>query len=202
MSEHIVWQDAHTLAVGGRGWPDATWNRLPARAQALVPPDLWEKSTQPAGVWVGFHTTAPTVHVHWRVTNPELGRHNAPAIGQSGLDVYARDAAGRWRGLTVGLPTARDNLGPPIAGMQPGHPEYLVYLPIRNALEVLEFGVAPGEQLMPAPAFTGLPLVYYGTSIVPGQGASRPGMGHASILGRRLDRPVINLGFGVVKRVL
>src|SRR5690606_24273204 len=39
------------------------------------------------------------------------------------------------------------------------------------------------------------PLVFYGTSITQGGCASRPGMVHTAILGRRLDRPVINLGF-------
>ncbi len=35
----------------------------------------------------------------------------------------------------------------------------------------------------------------YGTSITQGACASRPGMVHTAILGRRFDRPVINLGF-------
>jgi lysophospholipase L1-like esterase len=39
------------------------------------------------------------------------------------------------------------------------------------------------------------PLVFYGTSITQGGCASRPGMAYAAILGRRLDRPTINLGF-------
>lgn len=39
------------------------------------------------------------------------------------------------------------------------------------------------------------PVVFYGTSITQGGCASRPGMVHTALLGRRLDRPVINLGF-------
>ena len=39
------------------------------------------------------------------------------------------------------------------------------------------------------------PILIYGTSITQGACASRPGMCHTAILGRRLDRPVINLGF-------
>jgi lysophospholipase L1-like esterase len=39
------------------------------------------------------------------------------------------------------------------------------------------------------------PLVFYGTSITQGGCASRPGMVHTAILGRRFERPVINLGF-------
>ncbi|MEW6752364.1 MAG: SGNH/GDSL hydrolase family protein, partial [Candidatus Latescibacterota bacterium] len=39
------------------------------------------------------------------------------------------------------------------------------------------------------------PLVFYGTSITQGGCASRPGMAHVALLGRWLDRPVVNLGF-------
>ena len=39
------------------------------------------------------------------------------------------------------------------------------------------------------------PVVVYGTSITQGCCASRPGMSYTAILGRRLDVPVINLGF-------
>ena len=37
--------------------------------------------------------------------------------------------------------------------------------------------------------------VFYGTSITHGGCASRPGMAYPAIVGRRLDRPVVNLGF-------
>jgi len=48
------------------------------------------------------------------------------------------------------------------------------------------------EPLAPRP---GKPLVFYGTSIMHGACASRPGMALPAILGRRFDRPTINLGF-------
>ena len=39
------------------------------------------------------------------------------------------------------------------------------------------------------------PIVFYGTSIVQGGCAARPGMAYPAILGRRFDRPTLNLGF-------
>ena len=47
----------------------------------------------------------------------------------------------------------------------------------------------------PVPRRTAKPIVYYGTSIVQGVGVSRPGRALPAILGRQLERPVINLGF-------
>ncbi|HWB52831.1 MAG TPA: SGNH/GDSL hydrolase family protein, partial [Tepidisphaeraceae bacterium] len=38
-------------------------------------------------------------------------------------------------------------------------------------------------------------LLFYGTSITQGGVASRPGMCFVNILGRRLDRPILNFGF-------
>ena len=37
--------------------------------------------------------------------------------------------------------------------------------------------------------------MFYGTSITHGACASRSGMTHVAILGRRFERPVLNLGF-------
>ena len=39
------------------------------------------------------------------------------------------------------------------------------------------------------------PVVFYGTSILQGGCASRPGMAHTNIISRRLNRECINLGF-------
>ena len=60
-------------------------------------------------------------------------------------------------------------------------------------MEALELGVleqAKFEELAPR---TGKPIVFYGTSITHGASASHPGMVHTAILGRRLEKPVVNL---------
>src|SRR6185436_9019207 len=56
-------------------------------------------------------------------------------------------------------------------------------------------GVPPGAKFEPLAPRTDKPIVFYGTSITHGASASRPGMAHPAILGRRFERPVINLGF-------
>src|SRR5262249_23641262 len=62
----------------------------------------------------------------------------------------------------------------------------------------VEIGIPKDSKLGRAPARPPQkqkPIVFYGTSITQGGCASRPGMVHTAILGRRLDRPIINLGF-------
>ena len=84
------------------------------------------------------------------------------------------------------------------SGIPPGKREYLLYLPLYNGVSSVEIGIPKTSSLEKAPAYPAArskPIVFYGTSITHGACASRPGMPHPSILGRRFQRPVINLGF-------
>jgi lysophospholipase L1-like esterase len=121
-----------------------------------------------------------------------------PATGVSGLDLYAR-LDGRWRWLGVGQPSeAPTNAATLASGLPEGRREYLLYLPLYNGVSSVELGLPEGHALAKAPSRPddhAKPIVFYGTSITQGGCASRPGMVHTAILGRRLDRPVINLGF-------
>ncbi len=117
-----------------------------------------------------------------------------PATGVSGVDLYARDSAGKWRWVQVTKPDKQEVRAEIIKDLAPGFREYAAYLPLYNGVEFLKIGVPAGAK------FEGLaprarPIVFYGTSITHGASASRPGMVHTAILGRRFDRPVVNLGF-------
>jgi hypothetical protein len=61
----------------------------------------------------------------------------------------------------------------------------------------VEVGVVEGETVEAGPARgAGVkPVVFYGSSILQGGCASRPGMAYPAIVGRRLDWPVINQGY-------
>ena len=85
-----------------------------------------------------------------------------------------------------------------VSGLAELEREFLLYLPLYNGVSAVEIGVPGNRELQagaPRPASRSKPIVFYGTSITQGGCASRPGMVHTAILGRRLDRPVINLGF-------
>jgi hypothetical protein len=116
-------------------------------------------------------------------------------IGASGLDLYARDDAGKWRWVGVARPDKKVIRQEIIAGLKPGLREYALYLPLYNGVEKLAVGVPPGAKFEPLAPRPEKPIVFYGTSITHGASASRPGMCHPAILGRRFDRPVVNLGF-------
>ena len=120
-----------------------------------------------------------------------------PATGVSGLDLYVRDM-GVWRWIANGRPGGQHTESLLADNIPDGRHEFMVYLPLYNGLESLEIGVAPSATLAKGPARPAgkdRPILFYGTSITHGGCASRTGMAYPSILSRRLDMPIINLGF-------
>ena len=199
----LSWIDADDLVVEGRAFDERakTFDRLPGRAEGVVRDPVWNLSRHSAGMLIRFQTDAPDIHVRWTLSNDQLGMPHMPATGVSGVDLYARADHGRWRWVGNGRPTAVENSARLMSGSAPAKGdsrEYLLYLPLYNGTEKLEIGVPEGyEVVMPPdrPEDRRKPVVFYGTSITHGGCASRPGMTHVAILGRRFDRPVVNLGF-------
>ena len=194
----LAWVDVQAFGWGveGKGWHDTEryFDRLPAKAKDKVRKAVWGLSRHSAGMCVRFETEATALSAKWTLLSKSLAMNHMPATGVSGLDLYAQDAQGRWRWVAVGRPTRQSNKARLVGGIPAGRRAWMLYLPLYNGTNALEIGVKPGTYLRPLPARP-KPIVFYGTSIMQGGCASRPGMVHSAILGRRLDRPTLNLGF-------
>ncbi|MBT3569273.1 MAG: hypothetical protein HN494_10545 [Opitutae bacterium] len=193
------WRDVTEWGVEGRGWADqerTRWfDRFPVKAEGKVTKAVWNLSRHSAGMMVRFKTDATTIRAKWKLLSSRLGMPHMPPSGVSGLDLYARDAKGQWRWAAATKPNKQRMEATLLSGIAPGMREYALYLPLYNGTESLDVGVLKGakfESLAPRKA---KPLVFYGTSITHGACASRPGLAHPAILGRRLEIPVINIGF-------
>jgi lysophospholipase L1-like esterase len=119
------------------------------------------------------------------------------AAAVSGVDLYVREN-GRWLWCGVGKPDKSSvNEQKIIGNMTRREREFRLYLPLYNGVETVEIGLPQNASIAAAPSEVKniKPVVFYGTSIVQGASASRPGMAYPSILGRKLNRPAINLGF-------
>jgi len=208
----LAWHDVTQWGVEGRAWEDRErlryFDRLPVAAKEEAAKildfygkfSLWDLSRCSAGMMARFRSDATTFYVRYRLLNAELALAHMPATGVSGVDLYARDESGRWRYVQGNKPKAQDFEGEIISGLTSGNREYALYLPLYNGVESLEIGVPKGNR------FQGLvprskPMAFYGTSITQGGVASRSGICHTAILGRRLDRPVLNLGFSGTGRM-
>jgi len=200
----VVWHDARALGVGGKGWGDTArfYDRLPARAEAMIPEGPWLMSLHAAGLYVGFRTAASAIHARWTLGCEQLEADCMCRAGMSGLDLYAEDAGGRWRWLAFGSPTGMETPDVLLAADLPaGMRGYLLYLPLFNNVASLRIGISEGAAITGIVPFPGRAIAYYGTSIVHGYSASRPGMCHAAQLGRRLNRPMLNLGLAGAARM-
>ncbi len=193
-----TWFDVQTIGVEGKGWTETKeyYHRLPAKAEGVVREPVWNLSRQSSGLSVMFETDATEIRARWRLESAELTYPTMPASGASGLDLYARDAAGRWRwaGATRQI-RSHEQEDVLAGGIDPGPHVFRIYLPLANVVQSLEIGVPAGATFTPLAPRAEKPLVFYGTSICHGHSASRTGMTHPAILGRRFDLPMINLGF-------
>ena len=194
---NVDWHDVTQWGVEGRAWPEMErlrwFDRFPAAAQKTVTSAVWNLSRDSTGMMVRFKTDATAIHVHYKVVKTALGMPHMPATGVSGVDLYARDDAGKWRWVQVTRPATQEIKAEIIKDLAPGFREYAAYLPLYNGVEFLHIGVTKGARFEGLAPRSEKPIVFYGTSITHGACASRPGMVHTAILGRRFDTPVINL---------
>ncbi|MBL30129.1 MAG: acetylhydrolase, partial [Flavobacteriaceae bacterium] len=191
--------------IEGQAWPGETdnfYDRLPVKSKNKIPPYVWELGTQSAGLVIRFRSNSNEIKVRYQTKNKNYSLNHMPATGSSGIDLYAIDADGKklWVSSTFGR-SFKDTIQYNYTKLIPNDNynqlgrEYRLYLPLYNKVEWMEIGVKNNSNFSLLNARKEKPIVVYGTSIAQGACASRPGMAWASILGRRMDRPIINLGF-------
>lgn len=199
IENNVAWYNVEDWGVEGRGWSGDQlaryFDRLPASAEGKVRGPVWNLSRHSAGMAVRFKTNASEIRVNYTLLNKNLSMSHMPATGVSGADLYAKDDEGRWRWVKVARPNAQTVKTVLATGIDPGDREYMIYLPLYNGVQAFSVGVPKDASFKGlAPRSEGT-ILFYGTSITHGACASRPGMPHPAIIGRRMDRPVINLGF-------
>lgn len=198
-NDPLRWYDARDLTVEGRGWNDVAeyYDRLPAKAEKIVRGSVWGLSRNSAGMCVRFTADTPSIAVRWKLRSPKLEMPHMAATGVSGVDLYGRTEDGTWRWIAVGKPTGAETKASLATTLPAGKREYRVYLPLYNGVSSVEIGLPETATIAKTDHASAKlkPVVFYGTSIMHGACASRTGMSQSSIIGRRLDRPIINLGF-------
>lgn len=187
--------------IHGRAWNEEigkNFNRLPERHKKNVRQAVWYLSQQSAGMYIKFYTNSNKIHIKYDVSGPHALPH-MPATGVSGIDLYSTNADGnqywcsgiyqfgdsilfQYNDLTY---NNTDSIGN----------EFTLFLPLYNNVKTLQIGVEANSQFHFLFPSIERPIVIYGTSIAQGACASRPGMAWGNILQRKLDTPIVNLGF-------
>jgi lysophospholipase L1-like esterase len=183
----------------GKAWQSADsanyYNRLPAAAEKEVRKEVWNLAKQTAGEYLDFNTTAQKIVIKYQI-NGSKSLDNMPTLGVSGVDLYVQDIQNKWHWIKAAY-SFKDTVTYSYENFDRALKikKFRLYLPLYNSPKWLKIGVAANADFKVEEANEKLPLIFYGTSIMQGASASRPGMAWLNILGRKLDQPVINLGF-------
>lgn len=202
LEAEIVYTDASAFPLFGKAYEGTSadisrYQRLPQSLEGISRPPLWKLGLNSAGLFIRFRSDAPEIYARWESMFKNSMNHMADT-GTRGLDLYTLEN-GEWVFARSGRPSKEKVTTTQIIGnMKPAMREYLLYLSLYDGVSALKIGVQKGYALenpaVESPS-TEKPIVMYGTSILQGGCASRPGMAFTNIIGRRLNKVVINLGF-------
>ena len=197
----VVYHNATEFPLYGqaaRVSPEHPFRRLPDYLEGVTRVHVWELGCHSAGLYVRFRSDAREIHAKW--TNTGNHMPHMTDCGTGGLDLYAQ-IDGEWVFVGSGFnwgAISTNHERKLVGNMESVMREYMLYLSLYDEVKALEIGVPEGY-VIEGPGLNSPvaehPIVMYGTSILQGGCASRPGMAFTNILARRFDRTVINLGF-------
>ena len=193
----LLYRDASVFPLLGKA-TDATltrYERLPASLESVSRKPLWDLGRNSAGLALRFRSNSTCIGAKWEVRDNRSMNHMTPT-GIKGLDLYCLQD-GKWVFAGSGRPQGKVNEATIVKNMDPEEREYLLYLSLYDGVTSLAIGVDSLSTLDQPTVDLPVrekPVVFYGTSILQGGCASRPGMAHTNILERWLNRECINLG--------
>ncbi|RXF68034.1 SGNH/GDSL hydrolase family protein [Arcticibacter tournemirensis] len=196
----LVYYDAVAFPLFGKlsDKTETRYERLPASLKTITRPAVWELGKNTAGLYIRFASNTTRVGLKWTLTVNRAMNHMT-ATGVKGFDLYCFIDE-KWQFVNSARPNSSNgsNEATIVSNMTADEKEFLLYFPLYDGVKRLEIGIdtasqiLPPKQKLPRPEN---PVICYGTSILQGGCASRPGMTHTNILSRWLNRELINLGF-------
>lgn len=184
----------HKLSVHGKYFePSEQFHRVDTAKYSKMPANVKKLFTNSAGLFVTFKSNTGLLFAKWCVTDKKTGL-NLTAIANKGLDVYIKNAKGKWQyaGSKGTIETCEKAVVlEALGGMEK---EFLVYLPLYDETKSLEIGVEEGASFVELANPFRKNIIIYGSSIVHGASASRSGMAYPAILSRRTGYNFINFG--------
>ena len=177
------------------------YHRIPEEITAPLNADLCNKSKMAAGARVRFSTDSPYIAIRARFL--ETGRTNvAPLLATAGFDLYIDGEFGSRFVKEFRMPyDIKDGYEQIITLEASDMRSYTIYFPISSIVASLEVGLKPGSALDAPVAYRDIdPITIYGSSIVHGFSAMRPGLTYPAMISRALNADYRNFGFGGVAK--
>lgn len=206
----LKFYDALQFRMINKGWntTETPYFRIPAELKEVCRPTLYERLRCTSGEGFRFRTNSHCVAIRYNLLTNMHMAHMADT-GIKGTDLYIWDETDqKWQFVNCNRPV-RDY------SWKPGEPrkdsiqskvyvdkldgkmhEYMIYLPLYDGVNWVEIGVEKGAKIeqpkMNNPRKE-KKFVFYGTSIMQGGCACRPGMVSTSILQRNLNVECVNV---------
>ncbi|MFA5859306.1 MAG: SGNH/GDSL hydrolase family protein [Elusimicrobiota bacterium] len=192
------------MKVCGLAWFDKqkTYHRMPTDPKYNLPSAVVNRATFGSGTQVRFRTDSRKLVVRVRLnrlaTNPQMAYS-----GQNGVDCYFGTPGTTEKEGMQFISTARFGIkntwyeSVMYELKESKLRDVTLYLPISTHVEDFMVGLDSTAVIEPPlPYDSNKQIVFYGTSITQGHNVSRPGMTFTSILSRRINYEIINVGFG------
>ncbi len=190
-----VYTDAHDLTLIGKAENSKMYyHRLDTSAHQDIPAILRTLATRSAGLALSFTTNSTTVSAKW-CTSKLATADNMTGIAFEGMDLYIKHN-GRWQFAGVARHVSHECSESVIAeNMEAGKKECLLFLPTYDETLSLSIGIDQGAVIERGDQPFKKKVLIYGSSIVQGASASRPGLAYPARLSRETGYNFINLGF-------
>ena len=174
------------------------FRRLPDEIAEAVNSEAERMSRYSAGCRIRFKTTSDYIGIYAVMGGQEHPSSMAPA-SRYGYDIYFYENGCQRYAGTMGASRVKHD-GYFEERMHFGNndqKDVVIYLPICAEMKELYVMLREGCELdAPSKYKIETPIVWYGSSIVQGIGAGRPGTIYTNELSRRFDANILNLGFG------
>lgn len=190
-----VFIDARELTLVGKvRHKGPFYHRLDTVATPNLPKAVKALATHSAGLAITFETTSSKIAAKW-CTGSRIPTDNMTGLAVEGMDLYIK-RNDRWQYAGVARPKSHEcNEVEIVANMAAGNKTCLLFLPTYDETISLQIGVDSGATISPAGNPFKKNIVIYGSSIVQGASASRPGLSYPARLSRETGLNFINLGF-------
>lgn len=207
LNEALDWQDVLDGNFSVYGFPftleEKKFNRLSSRMREEmleINEGLVFLASNTAGGQIHFKTASPEIQIYVKLSGKSNMCH-MPATGQCGFDCYFyNEEADKYifRSCTTYDANLLEYGYTLFTTETEKNNKFILNMPLYSGVEKVMIGVKKGYKIQKSTFENPDRVVVYGTSIVQGACASRPGMAHTNIIARKLDREVINFGFSGV----
>ncbi|TPE41026.1 SGNH/GDSL hydrolase family protein [Pontibacter mangrovi] len=188
-----VYRPATDFTLVGKILPTPqVYHRVDTTQHPGMPRAVKRLVTNSAGLAIAFKTNSTAIAAKW-CTGSRKTLPNMTAIAYEGLDLYIKKD-GRWQFAGVGRPNGDCTEYTLVQNMAEGEKECLLYLPLYDETVSLEIGVDAGAMIQSSPDPFQKRILMYGSSILQGASASRPGMAYPARLSRDTGLNFLNLG--------